>query len=80
MNIFSSFQPQGTHLMSQSFVKMLLASDGQKERGCLGSIVNISSILGKVGYRLQSNYAASKGGVVAYTKSLAKELGKHQIR
>jgi NAD(P)-dependent dehydrogenase (short-subunit alcohol dehydrogenase family) len=41
-----------------------------------GSIINISSIVGKIGNIGQCNYAASKAGVQALTKSAAKELAK----
>ena len=42
-------------------------------------IINISSIVGLSGNFGQSNYAASKAGIIGFTKSLAKELGKHNI-
>jgi 3-oxoacyl-[acyl-carrier protein] reductase len=44
-----------------------------------GRIINISSIAGMMGNSGQANYAAAKGGVIAFTKSLAKELGKRAI-
>ena len=44
-----------------------------------GRIVNIASIIGIVGNAGQSNYAASKGGVIAFTKSAAKELAPRNI-
>jgi 3-oxoacyl-[acyl-carrier protein] reductase len=44
-----------------------------------GKIVNIASINGLRGKFAQANYAASKGGIVALTKSLAKELGKFSV-
>jgi 3-oxoacyl-[acyl-carrier protein] reductase len=44
-----------------------------------GRIVNITSIVGLVGQAGQSNYAASKAGIIGFTKSLAKELGSRQI-
>jgi 3-oxoacyl-[acyl-carrier protein] reductase len=44
-----------------------------------GRIINISSISGIVGQGGQTNYAASKAGVIGFTKSLAKELGSRNI-
>jgi 3-oxoacyl-[acyl-carrier protein] reductase len=44
-----------------------------------GRIVNISSVSGLVGQGGQTNYAASKAGIIGFTKSLAKELGSRQI-
>ena len=45
-----------------------------------GSIVNITSVVGQAGAPGQGNYAASKGGVEAFTKSIAQEVGSRQIR
>jgi len=45
-----------------------------------GSIVNISSIVGVHGNWGQTNYAASKAGIIGFTKSLARELGSRSIR
>lgn len=45
-----------------------------------GSIINLSSIVGITGNAGQTNYAASKAGVIGFTKSLAKELGSRNIR
>jgi len=45
-----------------------------------GSIINISSVAGIMGYPLRSPYAASKWAVVGITKTLAMELGKYKIR
>ena len=44
-----------------------------------GRIVNIASIAGVMGNPGQANYAASKAGVIGFTKTLAKELGKRKI-
>ena len=48
-----------------------------KARG--GKIVNMASIIGVMGNAGQANYAASKGGLIALTKSVAKELGSRNI-
>ena len=45
-----------------------------------GSIVNVSSIVGVHGNWGQTNYAASKAGIIGFTKSLARELGSRNIR
>jgi 3-oxoacyl-[acyl-carrier protein] reductase len=49
-----------------------------KKRG--GSIVNISSIVAVHGNWGQTNYAASKAGIIGFTKSLARELGSRNVR
>jgi 3-oxoacyl-[acyl-carrier protein] reductase len=45
-----------------------------------GSIINITSIVGVRGNAGQSNYAASKAGIIGFTKSIAIELGSRNIR
>jgi 3-oxoacyl-[acyl-carrier protein] reductase len=45
-----------------------------------GAIVNVSSIVGVHGNGGQTNYAASKAGIIGFTKSLAKELGSRNVR
>jgi len=45
-----------------------------------GAIVNVSSIVGVRGNWGQSNYAASKAGIIGFTKSLAQELGSRNVR
>src|SRR5690554_4528394 len=49
-------------------------------RNCGGSIINISSVVGISGNAGQSNYAASKAGIIGFTKSYAKELASRNIR
>lgn len=45
-----------------------------------GSIINVSSIVGLIGQAGQANYAASKAGIIGFTKSIAKEVGSRNIR
>jgi 3-oxoacyl-[acyl-carrier protein] reductase len=45
-----------------------------------GSIVNVSSVVGLHGNPGQTNYAASKAGIIGFTKSLARELGTRGVR
>lgn len=45
-----------------------------------GSIVNIASIIGLIGNPGQGNYSASKGGIIAFTKSVARELASRNVR
>ena len=63
----------GAFLASQ-----IISSDMIKKRS--GSIINMSSIVGVHGQGGQVNYAASKAGLIGFTKSLAKETGSRGIR
>lgn len=63
----------GAFLLTRESLKVLLRN---KE----GSIINISSIVGIYGNPGQSNYAASKAGLIGFTKSVAKEVGSRNIR
>lgn len=45
-----------------------------------GVIINMSSIIGEMGNAGQSSYAASKAGIIGFTKSVAKELGSRNVR
>jgi 3-oxoacyl-[acyl-carrier protein] reductase len=49
-----------------------------KQKG--GSIINMSSVVGVSGNAGQSNYSASKAGIIGFTKSIAKEVGSRNIR
>jgi 3-oxoacyl-[acyl-carrier protein] reductase len=60
-----------------NFAKAALRVMLRQEEG--GSILNISSISGKVGMPGQSNYSASKAGMVGLTKSLAKEVASRKV-
>ncbi|MBD3419513.1 MAG: SDR family oxidoreductase [Chitinivibrionales bacterium] len=55
------------------------ASRSMISRKC-GSIINLSSVSGLIGIPGQTNYAASKGAIIAFTRSLAAELGPKGIR
>jgi 3-oxoacyl-[acyl-carrier protein] reductase len=60
-----------------NFAKAALRSMLRQEEG--GSILNISSISGSVGMAGQSNYSASKAGMIGLTKSLAKEVASRKV-
>jgi len=45
-----------------------------------GSIINMSSVVGVSGNAGQANYAASKAGIIGFTKAVARELGSRNIR
>ncbi len=49
-------------------------------RTAQGSIINLSSVAGRLGYGLRTPYAASKWGIVGFTQSLAKEMGPDGVR
>jgi 3-oxoacyl-[acyl-carrier protein] reductase len=64
---------RGTYLCSQSALR------GMIHIGC-GTITNIVSPSGIRGQAGQCNYSASKGAVIAFTKALAREMGRYNIR
>ncbi|KAM7282300.1 estradiol 17-beta-dehydrogenase 8 isoform X2 [Ixodes scapularis] len=66
---------KGTFLVNQAAVKGMLESKVPQ-----AAIVNIASIAGKFGFANLATYGASKGGVLAFTKSLAQELAGTSIR
>ncbi len=65
--------------LSSVFYTCRAVSRGMMKRRA-GSIVNVSSIVGVRGNWGQSNYAASKAGIIGFTKSLAQELGSRNVR
>jgi NAD(P)-dependent dehydrogenase (short-subunit alcohol dehydrogenase family) len=62
------------------FYGIQLAAQYMKDKGIKGSIINITSILGKVGFRSAGAYCSSKGGVNQLTKTSALELAPFGIR
>ena len=65
--------------LSSVFYTCRAVSRGMMKRRA-GSIVNLSSIVGIHGNWGQTNYAASKAGIIGFTKSLAQELGSRGVR
>jgi 3-oxoacyl-[acyl-carrier protein] reductase len=61
-----------------AFASIRAASRGMMKRRS-GRIINVASIVGLIGNKGQANYAASKAGLIALTKSVAKELGSRNI-
>lgn len=64
---------KGTFNFTQKVGKVMM-----KQR--IGSIINISSVIGLMGNAGQTNYAATKAGVIGITKSVAKELARRNVR
>jgi 3-oxoacyl-(acyl-carrier-protein) reductase len=62
----------GPFYITQAFVPAMIEQEW-------GRIINVSSIVGQTGNFGQANYAASKGALVAFTKTLARELARKQI-
>ena len=67
-----------TNLSAVFYTCRAVARPMMKRRG--GSIVNVSSIVGLRGNMGQTNYGASKAGIIGFTKSLARELGSRNVR
>ena len=63
---------KGAFLVTKAFSRAML-----KQRA--GRIINIASVIGLMGNAGQANYAASKGGLIAFTKSAAKEFGSRSV-
>jgi 3-oxoacyl-[acyl-carrier protein] reductase len=63
---------KGAFHFTKAFTRTLL-----KQRS--GRVINIASVIGLIGNGGQANYAASKGALIAFTKSIAKELGSRSI-
>jgi len=67
-----------TNLSSVFYTCRAVTRPMMKKRG--GAIVNVSSVVGVHGNFGQTNYAASKAGIIGFTKSLARELGSRNVR
>ena len=63
---------RGTYLCTKFAVRYMMRQEW-------GRIISISSVVGRVGNAGQSNYAAAKGGIIAFTKSIAREMGSRNI-
>lgn len=64
----------------KSVFSMTRAIQKQMLKQRFGSIINMSSVVGMSGNAGQSNYSASKAGLIGFTKSIAQELGSRNIR
>jgi 3-oxoacyl-[acyl-carrier protein] reductase len=71
---------KGTFLFSRAVSRPMMKNKDADGNPCGGSIINITSVVGITGNAGQANYTASKGGVIALTKTVAKELGSRLIR
>ena len=71
---------KGTFLFTRAVARPMMKNKGGDGKPAGGAIVNIASVVGITGNAGQANYTASKGGVIALTKTVAKELGSRQIR
>ena len=71
---------KGTFLFTRAVSRPMMKNKGADGTQLGGSIVNIASVVGITGNAGQANYTASKGGVIALTKTVAKELGSRNVR
>lgn len=71
---------KGTFLFTRAVARPMMKNKAADGSQLGGAIVNITSVVGITGNAGQANYTASKGGVIALTKTTAKELGSRNVR
>ena len=71
---------KGTFLFTRAVARPMMKNKAADGTQLGGSIVNLASVVGIMGNAGQANYTASKGGVIALTKTTAKELGSRNVR
>ncbi|MGN0851923.1 MAG: 3-oxoacyl-[acyl-carrier-protein] reductase [Kiritimatiellia bacterium] len=71
---------KGTFLFTRAVARPMMKNKAADGTQTGGSIINIASVVGIMGNAGQANYTASKGGVIALTKTTAKELGSRNVR
>ena len=71
---------KGTFLFTRAVSRPMMKNKDADGSQAGGAIINIASVVGIMGNAGQANYTASKGGVIALTKTTAKELGSRNMR
>ncbi len=71
---------KGTFLFTRAVSRPMMKNKAADGSLTGGAIINIASVVGIMGNAGQANYTASKGGVIALTKTTAKELGSRNVR
>ena len=71
---------KGTFLFTRAVSRPMMKNKSADGAQLGGSIINIASVVGIMGNAGQANYTASKGGIIALTKTTAKELGSRSVR
>lgn len=71
---------KGTFLFTRAVARPMMKNKAADGTQLGGSIINLASVVGITGNAGQANYTASKGGVIAFTKTVAKELGSRNVR
>lgn len=71
---------KGTFLFTRAVARPMMRNKAADGTQLGGAIINLASVVGIMGNAGQANYTASKGGVIALTKTTAKELGSRNVR